>query len=189
MDLTTYVQSLFRSSSFLGHFSLYTPMGSGVTMRDPAHVTQKINLCMYTIFKSVAPKVCMAKVPFLAFFEHRNGCGHIHILKTFPRLYWYQIYIWVHGLTFRFKCLCLYTIFGIFSLTQEKEELQPGRTQPMSLPEWSCICIPTFRSVAPRVFLAKIPFLAFSCYCGNHFPGIFSPSFKLGQNLSSCQVS
>ena len=30
--------------------------------------------------------------------------------------------------------------------------------------------MPSFRSVAPRVFLDKIPFLAFSRNCGNHFP-------------------
>ena len=49
-------------------------------------------------------------------------------------------------------------IFSIFSLTQEKEKVWPGGTR-----------IPTFRSVAPRVFLAKIPSLAFSLYYGNHF--------------------
>ena len=49
--------------------------------------------------------------------------------------------------------------------------------------------IPSFRSVAPMVFLAKIPFLAFSQYYGNHFPDFFSSCFKLGQNLSSGQVS
>ena len=42
-------------------------------------------------FKFVAPKVCLAKVPFLAFFgpnmNTKNGCGFIHVLKTFPRLY------------------------------------------------------------------------------------------------------
>ena len=31
----------------------------------------------------------------------------------------------------------------------------PGGTQPMLLPELSCICIPSFRSVGPRVFLVK----------------------------------
>ena len=45
-----------------------------------------------------------------------------------------------------------------------------------------------FKSVAPRVFLAKIPFLVSSHYHDNHFPDFFSPCFKLGQNLSSCQV-
>ena len=57
-----------QKSFFCGTSSLYTPMGSGVARRDPAHVTHKVNLCMHTIFKSVAPRVCMAKVPFLALF-------------------------------------------------------------------------------------------------------------------------
>ena len=43
-------------------------MGSGVAVRDPAHVTQKVNLCVHTMFKSVAPRICIAKIPFLAFF-------------------------------------------------------------------------------------------------------------------------
>ena len=38
---------------FFGNFSLYTPMKNGVAKRDPAHVTSKVNLCM---FKSVAPR-------------------------------------------------------------------------------------------------------------------------------------
>ena len=50
----------------VGPFSLYTPMGRGVARRDPTHVTPKVKLCMYTM--SVAPRVCPAKVQFLAFF-------------------------------------------------------------------------------------------------------------------------
>ena len=50
------------------------------------------------------------------------------------------------------------------------------------------IYTPSFRSVDPMVFLAKIPFLAFSHYYGNYFPDFFGPCFKLGQNLSSCQI-
>ena len=33
----------------------------------------------------------------------------------------------------------------------------------------NCICTPSFKSVAPRVFLAKMTFLAFSHHHGNHF--------------------
>ena len=61
-------------------------------------------------------------------------------------------------------------IFGINSLTQGKEEVWPGGTQPM-------LYIPSFRSVAPIVFLEKIHFWGgggggggFPCYYGNHFP-------------------
>ena len=40
----------------------------------------------------------------------------------------------------------------------------------MALPELSYICIPSFRSVAPRVFLVIIPFFSSLFYhCGNHF--------------------
>ena len=67
----------------------------------------------------------------------------------------------------------LNTIFGIFSLTQRKKEVCPGETQPMILTDSSCVYILRFRSVAPRVFLAKIPFLAFSHYHGNHFPDFY----------------
>ena len=62
-------------------------------------------------------------------------------------------YIWVYGS--RFKCFCGNTIFGIFSLTQGKE-VWLSATQPMLLPESSCVYISSFSSVAPRVFLVKI---------------------------------
>ena len=44
-------------------------MESGVARMNPAHVIPKVNLCMHTIpcFRSVAPRVCLAKVPSLAF--------------------------------------------------------------------------------------------------------------------------
>ena len=53
----------------------------------------------------------------------------------------------------------------------------------MLLPELSCVCIPSFRSVAPRVCIAKVPFLAFFCHLGIHFSGFVSPGFKLGQPI------
>ena len=40
--------------------------------------------------KSVAPRVCLAKVPFLASFGpdiQKSGCDHKNVLKTFLRLY------------------------------------------------------------------------------------------------------
>ena len=43
-------------------------MGRGVTWRDSAHITHKVQLCVHMMFKSVAPRVCLVKVPFLAFF-------------------------------------------------------------------------------------------------------------------------
>ena len=40
----------------------------------------------------------------------------------------------------------------------------------MLLPELSYVFIPSFRSVALRVFLAIIPFIWLFHHCGNHFP-------------------
>ena len=54
-----------------------------------------------------------------------------------------------------------------FSLTQMEGVVWPGETLPMLLPESSSVCVyiythtPNFRSVIPRVCLAKVPFLAF----------------------------
>ena len=36
-------------------------------------------------------------------------------------------------------------------------------------PRVSCISILRLKSLAPKFFLAKIPFLALSCYHGNYF--------------------
>ena len=149
--------ALFRNSFFWHYFTSHTN-GKGVSRRDSARVTPKVKLCMHTMFKFVAPKICLVEVPFLAWYESRNGCGHIHILKTFPRLYWFQIYIyiWVNGSSSLGSSVFAEIPFlSFFSLTQEKEEVWPGGAQPMLVPEWSCICIPSFRSVTPRVFLAE----------------------------------
>ena len=42
-----------------------------------------------------------------------------------------------------------------------KEEVWQDGTHPMLFAESSCFCMPSFRSVAPFFFLAKVPFLAF----------------------------
>ena len=55
---------------------------------------------------------------------------------------------------------------GFFSLIQREDEVWPGDTQLMLLPELSSVCIPIFRSVAPWVCLAKVPFLALSIQDG-----------------------
>ena len=64
----------------------------------------------------------------------------------------------------------------------------PCGTQPMLLPELSCVFIPSFRSVAPRVFLAEILFLALLVTMVTFFQ-IFMPMFKSGHNLRACQIS
>ena len=66
---TPLVQAFFKNS-FFG-----TLMGRGVTKMGSAHVTPKVKLCMHTISKSVAPRVCLVKVPFLAFFLGGGGGG------------------------------------------------------------------------------------------------------------------
>ena len=37
----------------------------------------------------------------------------------------------------------------------------PDGTHPMLFAESSCVCMPSFRPVAPFFFLGKVPFLAF----------------------------
>ena len=49
----------------------------------------------------------------------------------------------------------------VFSLTHPKERVWPGEPQPMLIPESSCVCIPSFRILAPRVCFAKAQILAF----------------------------
>ena len=44
-------------------------------------------------------------------------------------------YIWVHVSNFLGQVFFWYTIFVIFSLTRDKEEVWPGGTLPMLLPE------------------------------------------------------
>ena len=67
MDLTPHVHSLFSSFVF-GTFSLYTPLGSGVGRRDPTMLIPKSSCVCIPCIKSVAPRVYMAKVKFLAYF-------------------------------------------------------------------------------------------------------------------------
>ena len=59
----------------------------------------------------------------------------------------------------------------------------------MLLPELGYICMPSYRSVAPRIFLVIMPFVWPFFITVVTISGFFSPCFKLGQNLSSCQVS
>ena len=50
------------------------------------------------------------------------------------------------------------TIFGIFSLKHKEEEVWPGGTDPLLLPELGCVCIPIFRPVVPFFFWQKYHF-------------------------------
>ena len=63
--------------------------------------------------------------------------------------------VWCFGDTVdAYKCT------NFISQAYPEEEVWPGEAQLMLLPESSCVCIPSFRSVAPRVCLAKATFLA-----------------------------
>ena len=78
-------------------------MGRGTARRDPAHVTPKVNCVRKSCFKSVTSRVCMAKVPFLAFFcwpdmNTEMGVVIYMYLKHSPD-YIDSKYIWFHGLT------------------------------------------------------------------------------------------
>ena len=50
---------------------------------------------------------------------------------------------------------------AFFALTHKKEEVWPDETHPMLFAESSCVCMPSFMSVIPFFFLAKVSFLAF----------------------------
>ena len=50
------------------HFWPYTRDEAGVAKWDPAHVTHRVKFYNHTNFKSVAPRVFLAKIPFLHFF-------------------------------------------------------------------------------------------------------------------------
>ena len=53
------------------------------------------------------------------------------------------------------------TILDIFNLTHKEEDVWPDGTHPMLFAESSCICMPSFRPVAPFFFLSKVPFFFF----------------------------
>ena len=69
-------------------------MGSGVSMRDPTHVTPQINLCRHTF---------MAKVQFLLLFfgpDMGTEMG-VAIYMYFQKIQQIILnpHIWIHGLT------------------------------------------------------------------------------------------
>ena len=70
-------------------------------------------------------------------------------------------YNWIQGSTSIVHMILLITIFVIFSFTLGKEEVWLGEILPMLLPGSSCVYMPSLRSASQRVFLVKVPFLAF----------------------------
>ena len=72
-------------SEFFVALSLYMPLGRGVAERDSANVTPKVKLCIHTMFnvcyfKGLSGQSIIFGL-FSAWHEHRNSCGHIHVLK------------------------------------------------------------------------------------------------------------
>ena len=86
-------------------------------------------------FKSVAPKVYLTYVPFVAIFwpnMNKTGCGHIHVLNSPDNIN--SKYICGHGSNSIGSSVSAQIHYlGILNLTQGKE-VWPGGTQPMLLP-------------------------------------------------------
>ena len=145
--------------SFFCHFVLHTNgkrcSGEGsCPCHSQSHVMYAYHVLSLSLQGCVWSKYHFFTL-FLARHENTNGCGHIHVLKTFPTMYWFQIHMgsWVY-LSW-FKCFYWNTTFGIFNLTQGKEEVWPGETQPMLLQSQVVYTYQVFKLVAPRVFQTK----------------------------------
>ena len=68
-------------------FSLYTPIGSGVARRDPAHVTHIVNLFMHTMFSVCRSKDLYGGITIFGIFgpDMNTEMGVvIYVLKESP---------------------------------------------------------------------------------------------------------
>ena len=81
---------------------------------------------------------------------------------------------WMHTNMYTY----IQTVVFLFDIL--KEELWPG-TYPMLLPQSSCVYIPIFRPVAPKVCLVKIPYLALY-----FFPNIPDQEMGLQRSEHAC---
>ena len=78
-------------------------------------------------------------------------------------------YLWVHWFNSLGSSDFAEILFlALIALHRERKRCGQVGHSPVT-PRMKCIFIPSFRSLAPMVFLEKIPFLAFSHYHGNHF--------------------
>ena len=116
-------------------------------------------------------------VLFLAFFgpdmKTEMGVVIFMYLNYFPD-YMDSKYIWVHGFNSLGSCIFAEIPFLAF-LVLHWERKRCGQVDPSTCYSQSgYICITNFRSVAPWVFLAKVPFSGFPCYHSNHFPDFFN---------------
>ena len=79
--------ALFRSSFFFWHFLALHTNGKRCN-QEGSHPCYSQVKC---VFKFVAPKVLTDQYTiydhFFPLYEHSKGCGHMHVLKSFLRLY------------------------------------------------------------------------------------------------------
>ena len=94
--------------------------------------------CEYiSSYRSIVPRVCLAKVPFLVFIWPDTDTIRGVALLTSPGDT-DSIYPWICGYSYLGLSVFRTTIFGI--PTHQEEEVWPGGTHPMLLPESSCVC-------------------------------------------------
>ena len=133
MNLTPFVHVFFRTSIF-GIFNHTHQLEKVWPGRNQPILLQNLSWVYITSFRSLAPRVSVAKVLFLALFlvwrEHRRECGHI--VPQTKLILCVCIYIYI---LFIYMCVCMgswvqlprskyysqSTIFGIFCLTRPKE--------------------------------------------------------------------
>ena len=77
-------------------------MGRGVTRRDFAYILAKSSCVCIPCFKSVAPRICLVKVPFLAFLgpdmeTEMSVVIYMHLKHPPDYIDSKYIYIWVYG--------------------------------------------------------------------------------------------
>ena len=77
----------------------------------------------------VAPKVSLTKVPFVAIFWPDMNSKMGVVIYMYLNIPLIILTLNIYGF------MGLSPIFGMFNLTQRKEEVWPGGTQPMLLPE------------------------------------------------------
>ena len=88
--------------------------------------------------KSVAPRACLTKVPFLALFwpdTNKEMAVVIYMYLKHPQIILIPNIYGFMGQLPRFKCFVEIPFLTFFSFTQVKEEVWPSGTQPMLLPE------------------------------------------------------
>ena len=129
--------------------------------------------CMPT-FKSVPPKVCLTKVPFVAiFWPDRNTKIDvvIYMYSKHSPDYISSKCIWVHGSNSQGSSVFVEIPFLAF-LALHRERKRCNQVGPSTCYSQSEViyAYQSFISVGPRVFLVKISFLASFFYHGNYFP-------------------